>query len=225
MCGRFTLRTPGHRLAGAFGAEAPPDLAPRYNIAPGEDIAVVRRTTAGGREFAWLRWGLIPCWARDAAIGSRMINARAETVRDKPAFRAAFGERRCLVAADGFYEWQKTGGRTKQPWYIRLADDAPFAFAGLWERWRAPGGEAVESCALITVAANARLGPIHHRMPAILPPGTYGDWLDPAPASLDALAALLRPLPDDALAAHPVGRMVNDARNDAPVCIAAPDGR
>ena len=231
MCGRFTLRTPAYRIAEAIGVEVRANLQARYNIAPSQDVAAVRRAGGdGGRELVMLRWGLVPYWAKDPSIGGRMINARAETVAGKPAFRAAFRRRRCLVAADGFYEWQKRDGGAKQPYHIRLASDEPFAIAGLWERWRAPesgnhGGEALETCTLITTAANRALAPIHHRMPVILPPAAHDAWLDPQPPSADALMALLAPYPADAMTAQAVGRHVNNARNDDPACIApAGDG-
>ncbi len=219
MCGRFTLHTPAHALAEAFGVPERPNLAPRYNIAPTQAVAAVRRAE-GGRELVMLRWGLIPAWAEDAAIGNRMINARAESVAGKAAFRTAFQLRRCLVAADGFYEWQKTGGGAKQPYFVRLLSEAPFAIAGLWERWRPPTGEAVESCTLITTAANALLAPIHDRMPVILGPADYDAWLDPDPPSAGALTALLRPYPADQMTAFAVSRLVNDPRNDTDACIA-----
>ncbi len=219
MCGRFTLRTPAHRLAEAFGVRDLPNLAPRYNIAPAQDVAAVR-SAGDGRELVLLRWGLVPYWAKDPAIGNRMINARAESVAEKPAFRAAFRKRRCLVVADGFYEWQKTAEARKQPWFIHLESDAPFAIAGLWERWKSAQGEVVESCTLITTEANESLKPIHHRMPVILAPEAWDAWLDPGPAPAGALAALLRPDAGAGLAAHPVERLVNDARVDAPACIA-----
>ncbi len=219
MCGRFTLRTPAHRLAEAFGVDALPNLAPRYNIAPTQDVVAIRRGDAG-RELAMLRWGLIPGWAKDPAIGARMINARAETVAEKPSFRAAFRQRRCLVAADGFYEWRKTAEAPKapkQPYYIRLESGEPFAIAGLWERWRDPAGQTVESCTLITTEANPELAPIHHRMPVILAPADYDAWLEPA--SADALHDLLRPYPGAEMTAIPIGRHVNNVRNDDPRCI------
>ncbi len=223
MCGRFTLRAPAHALAAAFKVAIAANLAPRYNIAPTQPVAVVRTAPAPAgkrvRAFALLRWGLIPAWAKDAAIGARLINARAETLAEKPAFRAAYRARRCLVLADGFYEWQRTTGGGKQPWFIRRADDAPFAFAGLWEVWRGGAGEAVESCAIVTTGANARLAAIHDRMPAILTPEAADLWLAPdqPPARL---AELLRPAPEEALVAHPVDRRVNSPANDDPACIA-----
>ena len=223
MCGRFTLRTPAHRLAEAFGVDALPNLAPRYNIAPTQDVVAIRHAD-DGRELTMLRWGLIPGWAKDPAIGARMINARAETVAEKPSFRAAFRQRRCLVAADGFYEWRKTAEAPKapkQPYYIRLASGEPFAIAGLWERWRDPAGETVESCTLITTEANPELASIHHRMPVILAPADYDAWLEPHPASAAALHDLLRPYPGAEMVAFPIGRHVNNVRNDDPACIEA----
>ena len=223
MCGRFTLRTPAHRLAEAFGVDALPNLAPRYNIAPTQDVVAIRHAD-DGRELTMLRWGLIPGWAKDPAIGARMINARAETVAEKPSFRAAFRQRRCLIAADGFYEWRTTAEAPKapkQPYYIRLESDAPFAIAGLWERWRDPAGATIESCTLITTEANPALAPIHHRMPVILAPADYDAWLEPRPASAAALHDLLRPYPGAAMTAFPIGRHVNNVRNDDPACIEA----
>ncbi len=220
MCGRFTLRTPAHTLAKAFGVPELPNLRPRYNVAPTQDVPAVRRAGDGAaRELAMRRWGLIPSWAREPGIGSRMINARAETVAEKPSFRSAFRRRRCLVPADGFYEWQKTPGGAKQPFHIHLEDDAPFAIAGLWERWQPPDGEAIESCTLITTGANELLRPIHDRMPVILAPADYDAWLDPEPAPAEELKALLRPYPADEMTATAVGRQVNDARNDEPGCV------
>ena len=216
MCGRFTVRTPAHRLAEAFGVDLRANLAPRYNIAPTQQVAVLR-----GDGFSMLRWGLVPSWAKDPAIGSRMINARAETVAEKPSFRAAFRQRRCLVLADGFYEWQKRSGGVKQPYYIRLADDRPFAFAGLWERWRRPEGGDLETCTIITTEANDALRPIHERMPVILPAADRAAWLDPGTAPREALQAMLRPYPGDAMTAFPISRLVNNVRNDEPACIEA----
>ena len=218
MCGRFTLRTPAHRLAQAFGVDTLPNLRPRYNIAPTQDIVAVRRTD-DRRDLAMLRWGLIPGWAKDATIGSRLINARAETVAEKPSFRAAFRQRRCLIAADGFYEWQKAGDGPKQPYFIRLKSDEPFAFAGLWERWRDPAGETVESCTLITTEANETLAPIHPRMPVILPTDAYDGWLDHAVDGAEALLDLLRPYPGGEMIAVPITRRVNNVRNDDAACI------
>lgn len=224
MCGRFTLKTPADRLAEAFGG-APADYPEaRYNIAPGQAIAAVRAGPEGSaREVATLRWGLIPSWAKDPAIGSRMINARAESVADKPSFRAAFRRRRCLVAADGFYEWQKRNG-AKQPYCVARADGAPFAFAGLWERWEG-GAEspaqvpAIESCTIVTTAANECVAPIHDRMPVILAASDYALWLDPRVADRVILEALLRPCPADDLTAWPVSTHVNSPAHDDLACL------
>ena len=226
MCGRFTLRTPAAELAEIFEVAARPNLAARYNIAPGQDILVTRAAggEGGGREFAMLRWGLVPHWAKDPAIGNRMINARAETVAEKPSFRDPFHRRRCLVPADGFYEWRKTPDGAKQPYHIRLSDDAPFAIAGLWDSWCAPDGESLETCSLITTEANRTLAPIHHRMPVILPRDAYHSWLD-GQSTPDALGALLRPYPPDDLAACAVSRRVNTAGHDDAACLEpAPSG-
>lgn len=224
MCGRFTLATPGSELQRRFGLPEPPELRPRYNIAPTQSIAIVRRHDSG-RELALVRWGLVPSWADDPGIGSRMINARAETVAEKPAFRAAFRKRRCLVPADGFYEWQARDGR-KQPFLIRRRDHAPFAFAGLWEHWEGPKGRpdqraepSLQTATLITTRANAVLEPLHERMPVILDPADYDLWLDPA-APWQMAETLLRPCRDDALESEPVSTRVNSVRHDDPACVA-----
>lgn len=211
MCGRYSLTTPVEALRGLFGFDARPNLAPRYNIAPTQPVAALLwNAEAGARQFAMLRWGLIPSWAKDPAIGARMINARAETVADKPAFRTAFRRRRCLVLADGFYEWKKADDGPKQPWRITCADVAAFAFAGLWERWDSPDGDTVESCTIVTTNAAPAIGHIHPRMPVILPRGALETWL-----AGDAAAAgpLLHPYEGE-LAAYPVSRRVNNVRND-----------
>ena len=219
MCGRFTLRTPAADLAEIFAVDARPNLAARYNIAPSQDILVVRAAGGGGvREFAMPRWGLVPHWAKDPAIGGRMINARAESLAEKPSFRDAYRRRRCLVAADGFYEWRKAPDGGRRPYHIHLPDGAPFAIAGLWESWSAPGAETLETCALITTEANRTVEPIHHRMPVILPPDAYQCWLDPR-SPPDALDALLRPYAPDHLVALAVGLRVNSARNDDAACL------
>jgi len=220
MCGRFTLRTPAYKLAEAFGVEVRANLAARYNIAPSQDIAALRAQGDGQRELVMLRWGLVPGWAKDPAMGNRMINARAETVAEKPAFRAAFRQRRCLIPADGFFEWQKTPDGSKQPYLMARPDGEPFTMAGLWEHWQPPGtDEPLETCTIITTEANETVAPIHHRMPVILSASDREAWLDPAPPSAEALAALLRPAPDDTLIAQAVARHVNNARHDDPACI------
>ncbi len=224
MCGRFTLKTPADRLAVAFGGEPGDYPPPRYNVAPSQPIAAVRAKIGGpNREAVLLRWGLIPSWAKDPSIGSRMINARAESAADKPSFRAAFRRRRCLIPADGFYEWQKRNG-AKQPFYIAPADGAPFAFAGLWEHWEGMGdglvdAPPVETCTIVTTDANERLAPIHDRMPVILEPSDYSLWLDPGVGDRPILEALLRPCPANSLDAWPVSTHVNSPAHDDPACI------
>jgi putative SOS response-associated peptidase YedK len=226
MCGRFTLRTPATVLTQRLLfdldiQDVPDDLAPRFNIAPTQSVAVVRELEEGERCFNWLRWGLIPSWAKDPAIGNRTINARAETVAEKPAFRSAFRRRRCLVLADGYYEWRKEG-KNKQPFYIRMRDEGPFAFAGLWERW-SPGANAepLETCTLITTDANELTRPIHDRMPVILSPDDFATWIDPDLDDRDELLPLLRPYDSAAMRADPVSKHVNNAKHDDPECVQA----
>jgi putative SOS response-associated peptidase YedK len=194
-----------------------PKLTPRYNIAPTQDVAAVRAGVEGGRVLVELRWGLIPSWAKDRSIGSRMINARAETVADKPAFRAALRSRRCLVLADGFYEWQRLGAR-KQPYFIGLRNGGPFAFAGLWERWAPNGSEPIESCTILTTSANEVIAPIHDRMPVILDAQDHALWLDSGVEGASELLPVLRPQPAEAVRAFPVGLLVNNPANDVPAC-------
>jgi putative SOS response-associated peptidase YedK len=221
MCGRYTQMRTWAELLDLYGiAESlsPSNFPARYNIAPTQAVPVVRQQQASGeRELVTLRWGLVPSWAKDIAIGARMINARAETLADKPSFRAAFKERRCLIVADGFYEWQARPKGPKQPWFITVEDARPFAFAGLWEEWWDAGSTLIETCTIVTTEANAALRPIHARMPAILPPGRFDAWLDPAAAVAD-LKALLAPYAG-AMATRPVGRRVNVVGNDDPSCV------
>src|SRR3954470_2782799 len=195
MCGRFTLTARREAVAAAFDLDDFFDLPPRYNIAPTQWVPAVRLDPeGGGREVSAFQWGLIPPWVEDPGIGNRLINARAETVAERSAFRSAFRHRRCLVGADGFYEWKQEYGKT--PYYFRLGAEGPFALAGLWERWE-KGEEPVESCTLITTEANSVVGPVHDRMPVILEPSSYSRWLDPEEERTEALKGLLRPLPDD----------------------------
>lgn len=234
MCGRFTLATPAAEWAALFGLDRVPDLEPRYNVAPTQDVAAVRSTAPpqGGdaappreadapdaeRELVLLRWGLVPHWAREFdPVGRALINARSETVAEKPSFRDSFRFRRCLVVADGFYEW-KPEGRRKQPFWIHLADRRPFAFAGLWDRWTGHEGPPVESCTILTTSASEALRPLHDRMPVILEPEAHAKWLDPdaAPWELEPLLAKARP---EALSFHPVSTRVNHVGNDDPECI------
>jgi putative SOS response-associated peptidase YedK len=217
MCGRYTLRTPVEKLAEEFGFDASSvEVPPNYNVAPTQEVAAVL-SEGGERRLELLRWGLIPSWADDPGIGSRMINARAETAPEKPSFRRAFRERRCLIPADGFYEWKRMNG-AKQPYYMRMREGRPFAFAGLWESWRDDGGPEVRSCAILTTAPNALAGEIHNRMPVILPAGSYDAWLDPE-AEKEELVALLAPYPEAEMEAYPVSRFVNSPSNNDPRCI------
>jgi putative SOS response-associated peptidase YedK len=220
MCGRFTLRSSGEAVAEAFGLPEVPDLLPRFNIAPGQPVAVVRqKQQAQGRELALLRWGLVPAWADDPSLGHRLANARSETAATKPSFHRAFRSRRCLVVADGFYEWQRAGGR-KQPYFVGLQGDRPFGLAGLWERWD-KHGEPVESCTILTTDANELMRPIHERMPVIVPPDQYGLWLDPRFEDTKKLAKLLRPFPAEGMLAYRVSTLVNNPKNDGPQCVEA----
>jgi putative SOS response-associated peptidase YedK len=219
MCGRFTLTDPDADLAVQFNLPEIPDMQPRYNIAPTQPVAAVRLSPPRpNREMVLLHWGLIPFWAKDLSMGARMINARSETVAEKPAFRSAFRRRRCLIVADGFYEWQKQNG-AKQPFYIRLRTSRPFAFAGLWEHWEGADASVIESCTLLTTQPNDLLQPIHNRMPVILHPEDYDLWLDPKIQEADRLQPLLRPYSTDKMAAYPVSRWVNSPGNDDPRCI------
>ena len=219
MCGRFTLTSTPEALAERFGLDAPPSCAPRYNIAPGQDVLVIRARSGGSRGADVMRWGLVPAWSDRADAGAPLINARAETAALRPAFRDAFRARRCIVPASGFYEWADRGD-FRQPYWIAPSDGAPWGIAGLWERWTAPDGAPLESCALLTTAANARVAELHDRMPAILAPDAYAIWLDPARAAA-ALARLLAPLAVDALLVRQVGPRVNRVENDDPALLDA----
>ena len=215
------MTTPPDLVQAIFELSEQPDLSPRYNIAPTQAIPVVRNGESG-RELSSLRWGLVPHYWRGIDEGPLLINARAETLREKPSFAQAFAKRRCLIPADGFYEWQDRGG-TKQPYRFTLASHQCFAMAGIWERWIAASGARVESCAIITVAANDAVAPIHHRMPAILPLDAYADWLDSSVA-VDAIWQALLPMPSGLLRATAVSDHVNSAQNDDRDCI-APAGK
>jgi putative SOS response-associated peptidase YedK len=188
----------------------------RWNIAPSQDVIVVaNRAESGSYEAEAMRWGLVPFWAKDPAIGNKMINARAETLADKPAFRKCLERRRCIIPADGFYEWRKSSdGKIKVPLYIRMKDGHPFAFAGLWETWRDEKGELLKSCTVITTGPNELMSTIHDRMPVILPREGVLDWLDPQPRSAEEMAAWLKPYPAEEMEAFPVGRNVNNPKNE-----------
>ena len=219
MCGRFTLNKSGEAIASAFQLTEVPQVQPRYNIAPTQLVPTVLHTAENNnRQFHQLRWGLIPSWAKDPQMGARLINARAETVTEKPSFRSAFRQRRCLVIADGFYEWQRQE-RKKQPFYFQLQNGQPFAFAGLWERWRSPDGEEIQSCTILTTEANEILRPIHDRMPVILDSKDYDLWLDPEVQNTEPLQQLLRPYPAKAMTSYAVSTKVNNPANNTPECI------
>ena len=211
MCGRYELHTQPAALALAFGVPFPPQMRPRYNIAPMQDVPVIRRNAAGERELVEVRWGLVPRWAKDPSIGNRMINARAETLADKPSFSTALKKHRCLLPADGFYEWKQTSSGSKQPFHIRMKDGEPFALAGLLERWLSPAGEMLDTCTIITTRSNTLLAPLHDRMPVIVAPVSFDRWLDVAN---EDTADLFAPFPADAMSYHPVSVRVNSVRND-----------
>jgi len=218
MCGRYTLQVSPEELAKQFVVEDSPLFKPRYNIAPTQNVPVVRlKPDTAKRELVLLRWGLIPSWAKDPKIAYSTINAKAETVAEKPAFRSAFRKRRCLIPATGFYEWQQEG-KQKQPMYIRLRDHRPFAFAGLWEHWEPKEGEPIESCTIVTTDANAFMLPIHNRMPVILASQDYDQWLDPT-VQTNSLQAILKPYAAEEMEAYAVSKIVNNPRNDAPQCV------
>jgi len=209
MCGRFAFYSPGEATAALFGATGSFEVEPRYNIAPTQHIAAIRNDEEDGRELTMLRWGLIPFWAKDKSIGNRMINARAETIAEKPAYRAAYHRRRCLVLADGFYEWHKEAA-DKVPYFISLANEQPFALAGLWESWQSKESDkSIQSATLITTAANDFMASLHHRMPVILEPATADRWLA---GDDDLIDYAISHGPE--LRAWPVDRRVNNARNE-----------
>ncbi|MGE0681240.1 MAG: SOS response-associated peptidase [Candidatus Binatia bacterium] len=217
MCGRFTLTTDLGDLEERFSFHVVNlSFKPHYNIAPSQQVLTV--IGAEERRAGLLRWGLIPSWAKDSSIGNRMINARAETVAEKPSFRRALQKRRCLVLADGFYEW-KTEGKKKTPMYIALTDHKPFGFAGLWETWKSPEGETIHSCTLITTTPNALMESIHTRMPVILPRDAEAAWLDRSLEDPARLLPLLVPYPANNMDAYAVSLAVNSPRNDSPECI------
>jgi putative SOS response-associated peptidase YedK len=218
MCGRYTLRTPAIDLVEVFQLLREPVLEPRYNIAPTQTVAVVRQIEKH-RELSVMRWGLVPSGAKDPKAGPPLINARADTVATKPAFRTAFKKRRCLIPADGFYEWKKGDGKTKQPYYIRMARDRVFAFAALWETWKGADAEPIDSCTIITTDANDVLCSIHDRMPVILPEEDYDHWLNPKIDDADRLQLLLKPYAPEGMTAYPIGTLVNSPRNDTAICI------
>lgn len=219
MCGRFTLTVDPGQLQEAFPwVEFPVDFPPRYNVAPTQPVAVVPNDGLNRMDF--FNWGLIPFWAKDPKIGSRLINARSETIAEKPSFRGSFKYKRCLILADGFYEWQKQpGSKTKIPMYIHLKDRAPFAFAGLWDSWNSKDGSEIKSCTIITTQPNELVEQIHNRMPVILSPEGYAAWIQEGENDPELLKSLLHPYPSEEMAAYPVSTKVNSPQNDTPEVI------
>src|SRR5579884_4053338 len=217
MCGRFTLKIDVGAIAKKFGAEPTIHTAPRYNIAPTQNVVSVLRN--GSNHLDELRWGLIPAWAKDESIGSKMINARAETLAEKPSFKRLLRSRRCLIAADGFYEWKKEAGG-KTPMYITMKDNEIFALAGLWDTWKNADGEQIRTCTIITTEPNELLSTIHNRMPVILPVEAYDEWLDADLHDEHQLVSLLKSYPTDAMQARAVSRLVNNVQYDSAELIA-----
>ena len=217
MCGRFAFYSPAEAVARVFGVDDPPELEARFNIAPTQFVPVVRDDKEGHRRISLLRWGLVPFWAKDKAIGNRMINARAETLASKPAYRDSFRRRRCIVPANGFYEWQKQGA-VKQPYFVSLGGDEPFGMAGLWASWRSRTDphERLETFTIVTTTPNDVVAPLHDRMPVILEAGAYDAWLARDNEDTDALQSLLGPYPAPGLEYRAVSRDVNNPRNDEP---------
>jgi putative SOS response-associated peptidase YedK len=225
MCGRFALSATPQEVRALFGYADTPNFPPRYNIAPTQPVATVRQAY-GAHRFVLVRWGLVPGWVKDPASFSLLINARAETAAEKPSFRAAMRHRRCLIPASGFYEWHRPDAGPKQPYWIRPRDGGIVAFAGLWEEWCDPDGGEIETGAILTVAANATVAPIHNRMPAVIAPEDFDTWLDVQNTPLKEARALMRPAPESLFEALPVSTRVNSAREDAPDLVepvAAPD--
>jgi putative SOS response-associated peptidase YedK len=212
MCGRYVITSAPEAIRALFRYPEQPNFPPRYNVAPTQPIPIVR-VTEGKRQFALVRWGLLPSWVKDPKAFTLVINARGESVLDKPAFKNAMKYRRCLIPADGFYEWKAGGGR-KQPYFVRLKSGAPMAFAGLWECWTGPNGEELETAAIVTTTANRTLEDMHDRMPVVVPPDAFDLWLNCAEVDATTAAALIAPAPDDAVEAYPVSADVNRVAND-----------
>jgi putative SOS response-associated peptidase YedK len=216
MCGRFTLTVNPAEVQESFSSFSfPQQFAPRFNIAPTQPVLVIPNDDQNTADF--FVWGLIPMWAKDPSIGNRMINARGETLEEKPAFRSSLKYKRCLILADGFYEWKGAEGKkVKTPFFIHMKDRKPFAFAGLWDSWNSPDGSLVKSCTIITTEPNELTGIIHNRMPVILHPRDYAKWLDPSPQTPDQLKPLIKPFPAELMDAYPVSTLVNTPANDRP---------
>lgn len=219
MCGRFALIVDASVLADVFHVDPPCELAPRFNIAPTQQVFIVRSGNGSSRQCAVVRWGLVPSWAKDPSVGARMINARGETIAEKPSFRSAVKSRRCLLPASGFFEWVRRDG-AKQPYFIRFTDGRVFAFAGLWERWTPSDGEPLETCTIITTVPNELVAGLHDRMPVIVPPERYDEWLAPKALAMEQLQEILSPHPAAGMETYPVSTHVNRPGNDGPECIA-----
>lgn len=218
MCGRFTQAFDRKTLQNTFpDVEFPTQIPQRYNLAPTQPVLVI--PNSGGCRADFFIWGLIPHWSKDPSIGARLINARAESAHTKPSFRGPFRYRRCLIPASGFYEWQDTGGRVKQPWYFHSRDHSPLAMAGLWDAWQSPDGSLVYSCTILTTQANPDVSPIHNRMPVLLPPSAWDLWLSSGDANLAAFLPFFAPPPAGTLTRYPVSTLVNNPRNDSPKCL------
>ena len=216
MCGRFTLTINPAEFQDAFpGFRFPSQFAPRFNIAPSQPLLAIPND--GKKQATFFLWGLIPVWAKDPSISNKLINARGETLAEKPSFKGSFKYKRCLILADGFYEWKAASGKTKTPHYIFMKSRQPFAFAGLWSDWQSPDGSRVKTATIVTTEPNELMRPIHRRMPVILPPSAYADWLDPRPRN--DLAPLLKPYPAEKMDAHPVSTIVNNPANDRAECV------
>lgn len=219
MCGRFTLILPPEVLAEILGLAEVPRIEPRYNIAPSQQVPAIRTLADNEhREIAMLKWGLIPHWAKDTSLGHKMINARSESVHEKPAFRQPIRDHRCIIPSSGFFEWEEKGGK-KYPLYVRLKDGSPMSFAGIWDHWKSPEGKIVESCSILTTSSNKLIEPLHDRMPVILHPHEYALWLDRAITDPEKLKSLYQPYPADLMEMWPVSTLVNSPRNDSPDCI------
>ena len=216
MCGRFTLTVDPAELQDTFTDFIfPPKFAPRFNIAPSQPVLAIPNDGANAADF--FIWGLIPMWAKDPSIGNRLINARGETVAEKPSFRGSFKYKRCLILVDGFYEWQTNPGiKIKTPYYIHMKDRKPFVFAGLWDSWESSDGSSLKTCTIITTTPNEIMAPIHDRMPVILHPRDYAKWLDVSPQTPESLLPIIKPFPADNMAAHPVSTLVNKPANVSP---------
>lgn len=217
MCGRYTLTADASAIQLAFNLDPVSDqLQPRYNIAPSQAVPII--TNANSKELTFVKWGLVPSWAKDPSIGYKMINARSETAAEKPSFRSAFKRRRCLIPADGFFEWSKQG-KKKVPMYIHLADNEVFAFAGLWETWQSPDGSELQTCTILTSEPNDLIKPLHHRMAVILEKSDYETWLDPDEVPADVLMPLMKPYPQEFMRVYEVSTLVNSPKNDEPSVI------